>query len=51
MYLVGDQKLSEKFGVNPVEKIYDKVKEIWGGPDKTLSVEWSLSLKIWQRTK
>ena len=41
----------KKFGVNPVEKIYDEIADIWGEPEKTLSVEWPLSVKIWQKTK
>lgn len=43
------KKYQKKHGVNPVEKIYDKIANIWGEPRKVLSVKWPLSIKLWQK--
>jgi len=44
------KKYQNKFGVNPVEKIHDKIANIWGEPQKALSVKWPLSIRLWQKT-
>ena len=41
----------KKIGLNPVEKVYDEIADIWGDPENTVPVEWPLSLKVWQKTK
>jgi len=38
-----------KMGVNPVEEIYDKISEMWGHPEKVLSVKWPLNIRVWQK--
>jgi len=39
----------KKFGVNPVENVYEKIVDIWGDSEKITSVEWPLSLRLWQK--
>ncbi|NQY26362.1 MAG: class I SAM-dependent methyltransferase [Piscirickettsiaceae bacterium] len=34
--------------VNPVEKVVDKIANIWGKPEEKLSVQWPLNLRLWQ---
>ena len=44
------KKYQKKLGVNPVEKIHDKIANIWGEPEKVLSVKWPLSIRLWQKS-
>ncbi len=43
------KKYQKKFGVNPVEDLYDKIAGIWGEPEKVLSVKWPLNIRLWQK--
>ena len=43
------KEYQKKLGVNPVENVYDKIADIWGGPENVLSVKWPLKLRLWQK--
>ena len=35
--------------LNPVESIKNDLSELWGDPERMISVTWPLSIKIWQK--
>lgn len=43
------KQYQEKFGVNPVEEIHEKITKTWGKSEKVLSVKWPLKLRLWQK--
>ena len=43
------KEYQKEFGVNPVEKVYDRIAEIWGEPEKVLSIQWPLNIRLWQK--
>ncbi len=41
------KKYQKVVGVNPVEELHNKIADIWGEPEKVLSVKWPLSVRLW----
>ena len=39
----------KKTGINSVEKIYGRISDMWGKPDKVLPIKWPLSVRVWQK--
>lgn len=43
------KKYQKEIGINPVENVYDKIADVWGEPEKILSVKWPLSIRSWKK--
>lgn len=43
------KKYQHKTGNNPIEPLYNDIRDAWGEPDKLLPVHWPLSIRIWQK--
>ena len=39
----------KKFGVCPVEKVYEEIAGIWGDPENRFSIQWPLSIRLWRK--
>jgi len=39
----------KQHGINPIEKIQEKILEIWGNPENIFSVKWPLTIRIWKK--
>lgn len=41
------RKYEENNGMNPVESLFEQLSGLWGDPERKLSVEWPLTVKVW----